>query len=84
MFMLLRAEDETARRRERQADGYVSSTASDKKRNNKKAWAFLSRKQGVPRFSTVLNPFPLSVSRHFDPLQKNSPSANISRSNPVK
>src|SRR6185437_15135267 len=63
----------TAGRRERKADGYVSSIASDKKRNNKKARTFLSRKQWVPRFSSVLNPFPLSVSRDFDPVQKLPP-----------
>ena len=54
-------------------DPTVSSTESDKKRNNKKARAFLSRKQCVPRFSSVLNPFPLSVSRDFDPVQKLPP-----------
>ena len=71
MFMLVRAEEER-QDEERQADGYVSSTESDKKRNNKKARAFLSRKQWVPRFSSVLNPFPLSVSRDFDPVQNSS------------
>jgi len=72
--MLLRAEDETAGRRGRQMDTvYVSSTASDKKRNNKKAQVFLSRKQWLPRCSSVLNPVPLPVSRDFDPVQKLPP-----------